>query len=112
MAKMSNKRNWRETYINILLNGPTSEIEYKMAAELIDEGFAKGSVIKNNTGKGNPIAALKWRGPTTSGREYLEQLQTKVQRQSLAYRARSGVVIVGAWLFGFLSNYLAGVLTK
>ena len=101
---MIKNKSWREIYINILLNGP-EKYEYQYAAELIDDGYADGKYIKNHTGSGDPIAHMNWVGPTPKGREYLEDLQIKVRRNSWGYRLWSGLVVLAAWAIGLLTDF-------
>ncbi len=89
-------------YIKILLNGP-EESEYQYAAELINDGYANGKVLESSLGAKLPIANLIWRGPTTLGREYLDQLQDKVRKQKWSYRILMGLYSFSLWLIGLLT---------
>jgi hypothetical protein len=101
---MAKNKSWREIYIKILLEGP-GKAEYGYAAELINDGYANGKYIKNNSGSGDPIAHLQWSGPTTKGREYLDDLQTKVRRNSFLFRLWSALVVIASWAIGFATDF-------
>lgn len=102
---MTKNKSWREIYVKILLEGP-DKAEYKYAAELINDGYADGKYRKNNSGSGDPVSHMHWAGPTTKGREYLEDLQTKVRRNTLSFRLWSALVVFASWAVGFITNFL------
>lgn len=94
-------KSWREMYIKILTSGP-DEAEFQYAAELIDKGYASGSVVKNNTGMGNPIARIAWNGPTTTGREYIDDLREKISRKTLIFKVKAGALALISTSAGML----------
>ena len=103
---MSGKNRWRKIYINILLRGP-SEAEYDYAAELIESGYAKGLVnLVNRQNSDKRVANLIWQGPTTSGREYLEDLQDNVRRSTIRYRLWTAFLAVSGWVVGIFTHFL------
>jgi hypothetical protein len=103
---MSGKNRWRKIYINILLRGP-SEAEYDYAAELIESGYAKGLVnLVNRQNSDKRVANLIWQGPTTSGREYLDDLQDNVRRLTIRYRLWTAFLAVSGWVVGIFTHFL------
>ena len=95
---------WREQYIRILREGPASEGDFELAAELIDDGYGKGPILRDSDSSHGRVLKLMWKGPTTAGREYLDELEEKVRSQSFRYRLRSGFVLVFGWVIGFLTQ--------
>lgn len=84
----------QKSRIRILQNGPSKE-DYAVAADLIREGFAKGDVIENHTGQGDPVHALHWGGLSEKGREYLDTLKRQQHASLLGILSLMTTFIVG-----------------
>jgi len=82
------KTNWRKLCISVLRNGPKDQSEFETAAALISDGYAAGNFQKSYRGDGGRIANVIWDGPTLKGLEYADEMQEKLDRASLAYKAK------------------------
>jgi len=107
---MARNRSWREIFIKILEERP-DESEYQYAAELIEGGYAKGSVLPSTLRGGPRYLHLVWKGPTLEGREYCDDLKEAVRRRSLSFRIWSAVVVISSWLAGVLTDVIISRLT-
>lgn len=98
---------WREMYIKILLEGPAdNEEEHHLVVELKNAGYVDADIQPSYSGNA-AIAKLIFRGPTTAGREYLDQLQRQVHRESLHYRLLQATKMVASWGVGVVSGIAA-----
>jgi len=97
----------RQTYIS-MLSSRVSSIDslteeqrgHFLWAELINAGYLNGVVKTNASGipVGNVIA-----GPTVKGRLFLQKLQTRERKESLAGRLKNGALVVGGFIGGIAS---------
>ena len=98
---------WKLETLRILDDGPRNEEDWPIAADLIDNGLAKGDHIRDSTGmKANGIAALMWKGTTLTGREYADELRDRIARASFGHKVRTFLVWAGGVAVGVASQIL------
>ena len=107
MKKAAISKPWREMYIKILLEGPAdNQDEHRMVVELKKAGYVDADIQPSYTGNA-AIAKVIFRGPTTTGREYLDKLQREVHRESLHYRLLQLAKMFASWCVGVVSGIAA-----
>ncbi|MDU4301873.1 MAG: hypothetical protein E7I45_13025 [Eikenella corrodens] len=75
----------QETSLRLLSQRHVAPEDYEAAKELIDAGYADGTYrTSRQKGEYGRVLNLLWRGPTISGRRYLEELRQLKQRPNQA----------------------------
>jgi len=97
---------WKNQYIKILEDGPSSNEDNQLAAELIDAGYANAEHFKSNTGD-NKIVVLAWNGPTTKGRLFLDELYMKIRQESSSYKLKMFLLHITGWIGGILASVIS-----
>ena len=100
ILKRRKNNNWRGIYIDILRNGP-KENNLKAVKELIDNGYAKGTVHEMSDGS---FVIQGWKGITLEGKPFLERLETEEYRSSFRYRAILILSGILTWIAGMASS--------
>ena len=71
----------QETHLRLLSQRHVAPEDYEAAKELIDARYADGTYrTSRQKGEYGKVLNLLWRGPTISGRRYLEELRQLKQR--------------------------------
>ncbi len=100
MLKNKSNDNWRSTYIDILRNGPQEE-NLKEAKQLIDKGYATGSI---HMMADRSFIIQAWMGITLDGERFLEDLETQEYKASVKYRILLFIGAFASWFVGMLSS--------
>ena len=75
----------QETHLRLLSQRHVAPEDYETAKELIDARYADGTYrTSRQKGEYGKVLNLLWRGPTISGRRYLEELRQLKQRPNQA----------------------------
>ena len=108
---MSNtsKTSWKKEYLRILVSGVESEKDYELAAELIASGYGEGTYKRSNLGD-NKIGVMLWKGVTTEGRLFADDLQNKIEKETWRYRIKLFSISAASWLAGIASAVIAAKL--
>jgi len=109
IKRLIKNKSWNDEYISVLLNGPQKNDDM-YALELIESNYAKGDVSRE-TGIGNRTPHVYWQGVTVKGRLFLNELQEKKYKSSLAYKIKSATFFIAGSALGFISQILIKILT-
>jgi len=89
--------------LRILNSGPDADVDWELASELLDSGYADGVYHRSSEGD-DRIAMLVWRGMTTDGRLFADKLEDDIYRTTLAYKIRISIWSVSSWIAGVMSG--------
>lgn len=80
----------QETHLRLLSQRHVAPEDYEAAKELIDARYADGTYrTSRQKGEYGRVLNLLWRGPTISGRRYLEELRQLAQQSEQAAQQRT-----------------------
>ena len=80
----------QETHLRLLSQRHVAPEDYEAAKELIDARYADGAYrTSRQKGEYGKVLNLMWRGPTISGRRYLEELRQLKQQPEQAAQQRA-----------------------
>lgn len=88
---------------------PEQGLELDAIADLVDSGYMRGSVIRDNEGD---VAGTSTSGPTLASRIFADEQKEILEKNSLMGRIKSGAVLFIGWLAGILSAVIVWRLTK
>lgn len=101
--KLKKQNQWKNEYLRILHSGPSSNADWPLAAELIQEEMARGKFILDGRTR-DGIANLQWHGITTQGRLFADDLADKIRRSTWTYRTKLATGGFLLWLAGYASQ--------
>lgn len=102
MMRTSNHSSWKKEYLRILNSDELMEKDWKLASELISDGYADGKVLRDSDSKTDEIHDLLWKGANTNGRLFADQLAERIRKSSLIYRVKAFMIGVAIWISGYL----------
>src|SRR5688500_12823708 len=102
---------WRKEYIRILTSGTTVESDFPLVRELTNEHLLDATLVPDMSAPGNESGDFHIRGPTVKGRVFADELQTKLNSESLRARLLKALLVVGGWAGGIASSIIVGWFT-
>lgn len=107
-SKKSNK-NFKATYLRVLLGGVPQPEDWWAAKELIDTGHATGHYLVSRSMEAHgEITSLVGFAPTLMGRLFSDDLAQQATRQTWRYRLIQAVISLGS----FVGGWFMGVTTE
>lgn len=86
-------------YLRILTSGVAGEDDYALAAELIDEGYASGRVLRNGLGASTPFACVTLDAITAKGSALIGELRHRIRQAARRlFLMRCAMLIAAAFV--------------
>jgi len=100
-------KSWKSEYLRILFSPKIDEEDFNLAKELLDEGYASGSYLPDNSGSGKSVYSLNWKGINSKGRIFADELQLQIKKESLSYKVTQFCLWLGGIFVGYLIKSMA-----